>query len=155
MTNPYLDLYYCIINVICGMFFFIIYYGILLIEQKRKNYTIYIIDFFTTLTLGYIYLLILISNKIYFHIYFIIFISIGYLISYKFFKKQLLISYTYFFVIIIYLYNKIRIIIEWSFDIIPIKLLINFTKKKIFRYKVKRAIKKINVKIQKKRENHQ
>lgn len=147
MTNPYLDLYFCIINIICGMFFFTIYSGILIIEKNKKNYIIYLIDFFSVLTIGLIYLLVLNTNRISFHIYFILFIILGYYTAYKLFNKQIKESYRIFFIILRYLYEKFKIIVHWCFDIILIKILVKILRNKIIKRRVKNAIKKFNKQI--------
>ncbi len=147
MTNPYLDLYFCIINLICGMFFFTIYSGILIIEKNKKNHFIYILDFFSVLIIGFVYLLVLNSNSITFHIYFLIFIIFGYYISYKLFNIQLKESYKVFFIITNYLFEKFKIILFWCFDIILIKIIFNYNKTKIFRWKIKKVINKFNKQI--------
>lgn len=147
MTDPYFDLYTCLINLICGSFFFIIYYGILLLEKNKNKFLVYLLDFVSVLILGILYLFILDSNKIDFHIYHLIFITSGYWFCLLIFKKQLFSSYYTLFSIINYLTNKLKVILHWSFDIIPIKILLNFIKKQIIKYKVKKFIKNFNKKI--------
>lgn len=144
MTNPYLDLYFCIINFICGIFFFVIYFGILLIEENKKKYVIYILDFFSILIIGYVYLLVLIANKINFNIYFLIFIILGYYTGYKFLKKQLIISYRNFFIISKYLIQKFIVIFKWSIDILLINILIKHIKKIILKKKINNALNRFN-----------
>lgn len=147
MTDPYLDLRFCIINFICGIFFFICYCGVMLVQKNKNKYLIYLLDFISILIIGILYLFILDSNKITFHIYFILFITIGYLVGIKFLQKQLIMSYQTLFIILKYFNNKLKIVLDWSFDIIPIKILVQYIKIKYIKYKVKQALKKLNKKI--------
>lgn len=123
MTTPIWELIICLINFLSGIFIMIAYTGVMLIEKKLNKYIISIIDIIATFAIGFIYLFILINNAIYFHIYYLIFLTSGYLIGYHFFYDKLLISYKKTFTIIKYLYHKFKIIVHWSFNIIPLKLL--------------------------------
>lgn len=152
MTDPYLDLYFCIINFICGIFFFIIYYGIILIENKKNKYIIYFLDFFAVIISGIIYLIILDSNKIQFNLYFIFFIGLGYFLGFKLFMKQLKISYHITNTIFSYLFNKIKIVLRWLISIPLLNVVIKFIKVRIIKYKIKRVIKKFNNKVVNKNE---
>lgn len=147
MTNPYLDLYICSINFLIGIFFFIIYYGILLFENNKNKYIIYLIDTLSVLTLGTIYLLVINSNQIAFHIYNIIFICMGYLLGMILFTKQLKTSYITLTIIRNYILKKIKIISKWCFDILPFKFIIKKINKLFITIKIKRTITKINKKI--------
>lgn len=140
MTTPIWELIICLINFLSGIFIMIAYTGVMLIEKKLNKYIISIIDIIATFSIGFIYLFILINNEIYFHIYYLIFLTSGYLIGYHFFYDKLLISYNKTFTIINYLYNKFKIIVHWSFNIIPFKLLkLGITKLVV---KIKISIKK-------------
>ncbi len=143
MTDPFRDLSICLINFLCGIFFFIIYYGILKIENKRNKYLVYVIDFLSVLLLGIIYLFVIDSNEISFHLYDLIFISLGYYLGFLLFRKQLDKSYNIFFILFNFLFNKFTNIFKWCFDIIPIIILKNKIKKIIFKYKLKKALKKL------------
>ncbi len=147
MTNPNLELYICIINLITGMFVFIIYYGILLIQKNKNKYICYILDIISVSIISIIYIFILNNNKIDFHIYHLIFLSTGYLISVKYFKNQLNISYNIIFKITNYINDKMKIIIKWSLDIVPYTLLKNKINKIILKHKIKKTIIKFNKKI--------
>ncbi len=152
MTDPTFELYTCFINLICGLFFFIIYYGVLLYETNKNKYLVYTLDFISIICLGILYLFILDANKITFHIYFIIFIILGYILGLRLFNKQLFKSYLTSAIIFSYIIKKIKIILKWSFDIIPIKIIKTKIKKQIFKYKLKKFIKKTNKKILQKEE---
>lgn len=144
MTNPNTDLYICLINFICGIFFFIIYYAVLLLERNKKTYIIYFLDFTSIIVIGSVYLFILDSNKITFHLYDLIFITLGYLLGLRLFKKQLYTSYLTLNCIFSFFYLKFKIIFKWCFDIIPFTIIKNKIKIFIFKYKIKRIIKKVN-----------
>lgn len=150
MTDPLLDLSICLINLLCGIFFFISYYGILLIEKNKNKFVVYILDFLSILLLGFIYLIVVDANKITFHLYDLIFIATGYILGIVLFSKQLQISYTTLFIILKYLYNKFKILITWCFDIIPFKILTKKIKIILFKLKLKRTIRKVNKKIKEK-----
>ncbi len=142
MTDPFLDLHICIINFICGLFFFITYYGVLLFEKNKKRYLIYFLDIISIIILGSVYLMVVDSNKINFHLYNLFFITIGYLSGMLLFKNSLKEDYSIFFVIVKYLISKIIVVIKWCFDIIPLNLLRSKIKLIIFKFKIKRHIKK-------------
>lgn len=149
MTNPTFELYICFINFITGMFIFTIYYGVLIIEEKRNKYIVYALDILSITMIGILYLFILTNNTITFHIYNIIFISIGYIVALKFLNKQLKQSYLIFFKIMKYLYYKFKIIIKWCFDIIILNVIIRKIKKLLLKRKFKKTILKFNNKIKK------
>ncbi len=153
MIDPFYQLFICFLNFIFGLVTFIFYYGILKYEKNRKNIIIYILDIVSVLLIGALYLYILTSNKIEFHIYYIIFITIGYLLGLRLFKKSLEYSYSLTFNFIKFILKKLLIIWHWCFDIIPIKYLLNKVKVIYLKYKLARVIKKFNKKINTKIED--